>query len=100
MRTARTATAGLALAAGLFATPPAVEAHPHIWAEARLELAITDGKLTGLRHVWRFDDIFSSTVLLEFDKNADNKLDEAELAEVGNTVRGSIAEYDYFQLVQ
>ena len=100
MRTARTATAGLALAAGLFATPPAVEAHPHIWAEARLELAITDGKLTGLRHVWRFDDIFSSTVLLEFDKNADNKLDDAELAEVGDTVRGSISEYDYFQLVQ
>lgn len=94
-------------AARLFATVALVGAsvtaagsHPHIWAEARLELNIAEGKLAALQHVWRFDDIFSSTVLLEFDANADNALDAAELAKVGETVRGSIADYDYFQLVQ
>jgi ABC-type uncharacterized transport system substrate-binding protein len=52
-----------------------------------------------LRHLWRFDDLFSSTVLVEFDKNGDLKLDDAELQEVSQTVHGSLAEYNYFQLV-
>lgn len=84
-------------AAGLAPAPSL--AHPHVWAEARMDLAISGGAVQAMQHVWLFDDIFSSTVLIEFDKNADNKLDDAELREVGETVRGSIAEYDYFQLV-
>ena len=50
-------------------------------------------------HVWRFDDLFSSTVLMEFDKNSDLKLDDAELEDVSKTVYDSLAEYNYFQLV-
>ncbi|PHP67265.1 ABC transporter substrate-binding protein [Zhengella mangrovi] len=82
------------------AWPGMAAAHPHIWADARVDLAISGNTVTALQHVWRFDDIFTATVLVEFDKNADNRLDDAELAEVGKTVRESIAEYDYFQVVQ
>ncbi|MFP1632195.1 DUF1007 family protein [Zhengella sp. ZM62] len=77
-----------------------LQAHPHVWAEARLDLAIEDGKVAALQHVWRFDDIFTATVVIEFDKNADNRLDDGELAEIGSTVRESIADYDFFQVVQ
>ncbi|MCB1425876.1 MAG: DUF1007 family protein [Brucellaceae bacterium] len=87
------------LPAFLIAAAPA-RAHPHVWAEARLDLALAGDQVTALQHVWRFDDIFSATVVIEFDKNADNRLDEAELAEIGTTVRESIADYDYFQVVQ
>ena len=88
-----------ALAAGLtFATPAYV--HPHVFAEARLDISIRpDGTVEKLGHVWRFDDIFSSTVLVEFDKNADMKLDDKELADLASTINQSIAEYDYFQTV-
>ena len=55
--------------------------------------------MKSLRHLWRFDDVFSSTVLMEFDKNADLKLDDAELEECRKTVFTSLAEYNYFQLV-
>ena len=75
-------------------------AHPHVFAEARLDVVVADGGTVGsLRHLWRFDDLFSSTVLVEFDKNQDLKLDDAELQEVANTVFASLAEYDYFQMV-
>lgn len=75
-------------------------AHPHVFAEARLDVvASTSGEVTALRHLWRFDDVFSSTVLVEFDKNSDLKLDDAELEVVGSTVHGSLAEFDYFQVV-
>ena len=75
-------------------------AHPHVFAEANLEVALDDGGMVvALRHVWRFDDLFSSTVLLEFDKNADLVLDNAELEEVGAVIHESLAEFDYFQFV-
>lgn len=79
--------------------PVAAQAHPHVFAEARLDVVVTGGAVTALRHLWRFDDVFSSTVLMEFDRNADLRLDQAELDEVGSTVAASLAEFGYFQLV-
>jgi ABC-type uncharacterized transport system substrate-binding protein len=87
------------VAAGAFHADPA-SAHPHVFAEARLELSINpDGTVKSLRHVWRFDDFFSSTVLIEFDKNKDLKLEKPELEALAKTVHDSLAEYNYFQLV-
>src|SRR5690606_28162320 len=40
-----------------------------------------------------------STVLMEFDANADLRLDDAELQEVANTIHASLADFNYFQLV-
>lgn len=76
-------------------------AHPHVFAEARLDVIVGPDKTTveGLRHLWRFDDLFSSTVVVEFDKNSDRKLDEAELESVRSTLFTSMAQYNYFQLV-
>ncbi len=93
---ARITAAALLLAAS--SVPARV--HPHVFAEARLDVVVNpDGTVKSLRHLWRFDDLFSSTVLMEFDKNADLKLDDAELQEVADTVYASLAEYKYFQMV-
>ena len=90
-----------AAAASLFATVSMVAAHPHVFAEARLDVVLDADhqSVKALRHLWRFDDLFSSTVLMEFDKNSDLKLDDAELKEVSETIFASLAEYGYFQLV-
>ena len=58
------------------------------------------GQVKSLRHLWRFDDLFSSTVLLEFDANSDLKLDAEELKEVSRVVYDSIGDYGYFQMVR
>ena len=88
-----------ALVAMLAAAP--ADAHPHVFAEARLDVVLSPDHLsvTALRHLWRFDELFSSTVLMQFDKNSDLKLDDAELKDVADTIFSSLAEYDYFQLV-
>ena len=52
-----------------------------------------------LRHVWRFDELFSSTVLLEFDADRDLELSAEELEQVASVIHGSLAEFDYFQMV-
>jgi ABC-type uncharacterized transport system substrate-binding protein len=86
------------LMAGLLCLAPAAAlAHPHIFVEARLEVvAGPDGSIQELRNVWRFDEVFSSSVVMDFDKNTDLKLEPNELAEVGKTVRDSLSDYDYY----
>ncbi|MCX8996872.1 DUF1007 family protein [Rhizobiaceae bacterium BDR2-2] len=79
------------------AFPSLAHAHPHVFAEARLE-AISDdqGNISELRNVWRFDEVFSSSVLMDFDSNRNLKLDPDEAAVVGQTVKDSLAEYGYY----
>lgn len=75
-------------------------AHPHVFAEARLDVVVEEGRTVGsLRHVWRFDDLFSSTVLVEFDQDGDLKLGTDELELVSSVIFESLAEFGYFQVV-
>jgi ABC-type uncharacterized transport system substrate-binding protein len=77
--------------------PFAASAHPHVFADARLEIVSDDkGNVVELHNVWRFDEVFSSSVLMDFDKNTNLKLDPEELKEVGDTVRTSLADFDYY----
>lgn len=92
-----------ALLAGIgvvgFNTP--VFSHPHVFVDANIEIVRNDaGEFTELRHVWRFDELFSATIILDFDRNGDDKLDEAELKEVTDTVHKSISEFDFFTAIR
>ncbi|MEX0955091.1 MAG: DUF1007 family protein [Rhizobiaceae bacterium] len=94
------AVALVAGAAILFAATAPARVHPHVFAEATLEVTVDQQhRVESLGHVWRFDDLFSSTVLLEFDENSDLVLDEAELEKVAGVVHDSLADFDYFQIV-
>ncbi|ASY64325.1 ABC-type uncharacterized transport system, periplasmic component [Sinorhizobium sojae CCBAU 05684] len=80
--------------------PAFAAAHPHIFAEARLEVVSDDqGAISELRNVWRFDELFSASVVLDFDKNANATLDPEELQEIGQTVLESLAEYNYYTTI-
>lgn len=88
------------LAPVAFAVPATAHAHPHVFAEARLEVTVTpQGMVDRLRHVWRFDDLFSSTVLFEFDTDSSGALEIEELEQVAEVIVTSIAEFGYFQSV-
>jgi ABC-type uncharacterized transport system substrate-binding protein len=82
--------------AALAALPAAALAHPHIFANARVEIVAGDGAVKELRNIWRFDEVFSSSVVMDFDKNGNSTLDPDELEEVGKTVRKSLADYSYY----
>jgi ABC-type uncharacterized transport system substrate-binding protein len=92
-------TAALALAA-VFASAGVADAHPHVFADARLDVVVnSDGTVKALKHAWIFDDVFSATVIIDFDKNGDNKMEPNEILAVEKTIHESLAEYGYFQLV-
>jgi len=84
----------IALVLGSTALP---NAHPHVFVEANMELVINDkNQFTELRHVWRFDELFSSTMIIDFDANGDGELDETEIGEITKTIHQSISEYDFY----
>lgn len=95
----RCLAAALCLAAVLQAVPRA-QAHPHVFAEGRMEIVgDPSAKLAAVRNIWRMDDLFSSSVVLDFDKNANGVLDDDELQAVGDTVKESIAEWQFYTFV-
>jgi ABC-type uncharacterized transport system substrate-binding protein len=89
-----------ALAALMCLTPIPALAHPHVFADAKLEVVEgPDKTLLELKHTWYFDEVFSSSVMMDYDKNTDLKLEPDELADISNTVVNSLADYSYYTLV-
>jgi len=79
---------------------PAV-AHPHVFVDARMEVVRdSSGKFAALRQVWRFDELFSATMVLDFDSNGNNTLEGDELEEITTIVKSSIAEYDFYTAIR
>lgn len=96
----RSVAACLGLLAGTIAATEA-DAHPHVFATSKMEIVgDADGKLVAIRNIWQMDELFSTSVVLDFDKNANNVLDDAELEAVGQTVRESIAEWGFYTFVR
>ena len=97
----RAAVRALAGAAALLALAGSAAAHPHVFAESRMEIVgDTAGKLASVRNIWRMDELFSTSVVLDFDKNANGVLDDDELQAVGDTVKESIAEWSFYTFVR
>jgi ABC-type uncharacterized transport system substrate-binding protein len=79
------------------ALPVCASAHPHVFVEANLEIVRDEqGNVTELRHVWRFDELFSTTVVLDFDANTNDMLEPDELDEVSKTVTQSVGQENFF----
>ena len=89
-----------ATAIPLLASAPA-NAHPHMLADARLDVTLSTDRQTiaSLRHIWRFDEVSSSMMLVDLDQNGDMTLDQAELTEASKIMMESLAEFNYFQIV-
>ncbi|MBY5639357.1 DUF1007 family protein [Rhizobium leguminosarum] len=86
-----------AIAAASIGVPTPAMAHPHIFVDAEFEaVGGADGYLSALRHTWRFDEVFSSSVLLDFDKNENMTLEPPELEAVAKTVSASLSKYSYY----
>ncbi|MGB9400027.1 MAG: DUF1007 family protein, partial [Pseudolabrys sp.] len=66
--------------ATLFIAVPA-QAHPHVWVTMHTELLYgPDGRITGIRHAWAFDDMFSTFATQGLDSKEKGKFTREELA--------------------
>jgi ABC-type uncharacterized transport system substrate-binding protein len=73
------------------------EAHPHVWVTFHSEALYTaDGAMTGVRHDWTFDDMFSAYALQGIKHAKKGQWTREELAPLAQTNVDSLKEYAYF----
>jgi ABC-type uncharacterized transport system substrate-binding protein len=85
----------IALTMLAFAAP--ARAHPHVWVTMHTELVYApDGSITGVRHHWAFDDMFSAFATQGMEAKEKGKFTREELAPLAKVNVESLKEYDYF----
>jgi ABC-type uncharacterized transport system substrate-binding protein len=85
----------LVIASLAFALP--VRAHPHVWVTASSELVYApDGSVTGIRHHWVFDDMFSAYAVQGLQGREKGKFSREELAPLAKINVTSLKEFNYF----
>ncbi len=72
-------------------------AHPHVWVTIHSEVLYTaDGSMTGIRHAWTFDDMFSAYALQGIRHAKKGQYTHEELSGLADVNVTSLKEYDYF----
>jgi ABC-type uncharacterized transport system substrate-binding protein len=75
----------------------AAQAHPHVWITATSELTYApDGSVTGVRHAWTFDDMFSTYALQGIETRTEGVYSREELSSLAQTNVESLKEFAYF----
>jgi ABC-type uncharacterized transport system substrate-binding protein len=87
----------LAGLAGLLAAGERADAHPHVWVTMTEELLYAaDGSITGVRHAWTFDDMFSAYATQGLDQKTKGEFTREELAPLAKVNVESLRDYAYF----
>jgi len=86
----------VAFAATLVLAAPAL-AHPHVWVTIRSQILYApDGTVTGVRHAWTFDDMFSAFATQGLPQQTKGQFTREELAPLAEVNVTSLKEYSYF----
>jgi ABC-type uncharacterized transport system substrate-binding protein len=75
----------------------AAGAHPHVWVTMSSELIFApDGAITGVRHNWTFDDMFSVYATQGLPSKQRGRFTREELASLAEVNVSSLKEYRFF----
>jgi tRNA threonylcarbamoyladenosine biosynthesis protein TsaE len=89
-------TLSLAMA-GAFARPAA--AHPHVFIEDRVVFMFAADKIIAITESWTFDEVFSDTLVQQFDANGDGAFDAAESKAVAKGTLPNLKKFRYFNYI-
>jgi len=89
---------GLVLLAGsLVLGAGTAQAHPHVWITAMSELIYaSDGSITGVRHAWTFDDMYSTFALQGIESKIKGAYTREEFSPLAQTNVESLQEFGFF----
>jgi ABC-type uncharacterized transport system substrate-binding protein len=87
------------LVASSFVT--AATAHPHVWVTFHSDVLYSpDGAMTGIRHIWSFDDMYSAFALQGIKHAKKGEYTREELSSLAHLNVTSLKDFDFFTFVQ
>jgi ABC-type uncharacterized transport system substrate-binding protein len=89
--------ARLALAGGIVLGATTAQAHPHVWVTSSSELVYAaDGSITGVRHAWTFDDMFTTYALQGIEAKTKGVYSREQLAPLAKDNVENLKEFGFF----
>ena len=83
--------------AGLLIAAEAASAHPHVWVTMKSAVVYgADGSITGVRHAWTFDDMYSAFAVQGLESKNKGEFTTEELKPLAQVNVESLKEYDFF----
>jgi len=87
----------LALAGGFVLAALPAQAHPHVWITSASELIYApDGSITGVRHTWTFDDMFTTYALQGIETKTKGVYTREQLAPLAKDNVENLKEFGFF----
>jgi ABC-type uncharacterized transport system substrate-binding protein len=72
-------------------------AHPHVWVTMKSAVVYgPDGSITGVRHAWTFDDMYSAFAVQGLESKKKGEFTTEELKPLAQVNVESLKEYDFF----
>jgi len=75
-------------------------AHPHVFIVQRVSVVFDDQGLAGFKMRWGFDEMFSSMITGDYDRNQNGRLEAAEVQTIKEKAFNYLFNYNYFTFVK
>lgn len=76
--------------------PATCFAHPHLFVDAILTAVFDEKGLAGFEEYWEFDEMFSTMIVEEHDKNRDGIFDDEEIELIKNKAFMNLKNFGFF----
>ncbi|MFC1754274.1 DUF1007 family protein [Thermoproteota archaeon] len=80
----------------VFLTTGYAYGHPHVFIEGAITAQFNAQGLEGFYINWLFDEMFSSSIYMDYDKNKDKKFNEEEMNLIKEEAFSNLENYNYF----
>ena len=70
--------------------------HPHVFMDARIELAYDNHGIEGFWITWKFDKVFTAGILMDFDSDKNERLSPGEVNVIEDKAFSNLVNYRYF----
>ena len=77
-----------------------VWSHPHVFLYSTVKVIFDEKGLAGVQVDWVFDEMFSSMMILDFDKNGNGCFESAEIESVKKGAFENLRQFDYFMHIK
>ncbi len=74
--------------------------HPHVFIVQKINIVFNDQGLTGFNIHWTFDDMFTSMIVGDYDKNQNKILEKSEVILIKKEAFSYLSNYNYFTFVK